>query len=88
MRLSCWHSFWYNNSSTEKALCGIKVALFPGLHQFRLHKERRGPGIFSHMHDVKGRKVVERIYLNVGALAGLRTARRANVPGNLPHVSS
>jgi len=36
------------------------VALFPGPHRFRLHKECGGPGIFSHECDVKGRKVVER----------------------------
>jgi len=49
------------------------------------HEERGGPGISSHMHNVKGRKVVERTKLNMGALA-LRTARRAKEPGNLPHV--
>ena len=43
--------------------------------------------MFPHVRDVKGRKVVERTKLNVGEL-GLRTARRAKVPGNLPHVFS
>ena len=42
-------------------LCKLKwyvyVASFPGLHRFWLHE---GPGIFSYMHDFKGRKVVER----------------------------
>ena len=33
-----------------------KLASFPDPHRFRLHEERRGPGIFSHMRDVKGRK--------------------------------
>ena len=37
--------------------------------------------MFPHVRDVKGRK------LNVGEL-GLRTARRAKVRGNLPHVYS
>ena len=51
---------------------------FPGLHRFRLHKEleHRGPGIFSHVREVKGRKVVKRTSLNVSAL-GLRRAKRA-----------
>ena len=35
------------------------------------------------MSDVKGRKTVERLKMNVGVL-GLRTARRAKVPGNIP----
>ena len=33
------------------------LASFSGPCRFRLHEERRGPDIFSHMHDVKGRKV-------------------------------
>ena len=37
--------------------------------------------MFPHVRDIEGRKV------NVGKL-GLRTARRAKVRGNLPHVSS
>jgi len=36
------------------------VASFQGPYHFHLHDEHRGPGIFSHMHDVKDRKVVER----------------------------
>ena len=36
------------------------LASFPGLYCFRLHEERRGPGIFSHVCDVKGRRAVER----------------------------
>ena len=38
----------------------VLVASFPGLHCFRLHEKFRGPGIFSHVCDVKGRKLVER----------------------------
>jgi len=65
------------------------IASFPGLCCFWLHKERGGPGIFSHVCDVKGRKVVERTSLSMGALR-FRTTRRANVPGNLhvPQLSS
>jgi len=40
--------------------CSIQVASFPGLSHFRLHEERGGPGIFFHVRDVKGKKVVER----------------------------
>jgi len=36
------------------------LALFPGPHRFWLHKEHGGPGIFSHVCDIKGRKVVDR----------------------------
>ena len=41
---------------------GPDVASFPGLRHFRFHEEPGGPGmvIFSHMREVKGRKVVER----------------------------
>ena len=38
------------------------------------------PGTFPHVSDIKGRKTVERPKMNVGVL-GLRTARRAKVPG-------
>ena len=38
----------------------VYLALFPGPHRLRLHKERGGPGFFSHVRNVKGRKVVER----------------------------
>lgn len=31
------------------------LASFPGLWYFQLHEERGGPGIFPHVHDVKGR---------------------------------
>ena len=41
--------------------------------------------MFPHVRDVEGRNVVVRTQLNVGEL-GLRTARRAKVRGNLPHV--
>ena len=34
------------------------LASFPGLCHFQLHKECGGPGIFPHVCDVKGRKVV------------------------------
>jgi len=45
-------------------------------------KKQGGPGNFSHVSDVR----VEKAGKN-GTL-GLRAARRAKVPGNLPHVSS
>jgi len=48
------------------------TSLVPSPHCFWLHEVCRGPGIFSHIRDAKGRKVVE----------------RTKVPGNLPHVSS
>jgi len=32
------------------------VASFPGSVPFWLHKERRGPGMFPHVCDVKGRR--------------------------------
>ena len=51
---------------------------------FQLHEECGGPGTLS---DVKGRKMVQRFKMNVGVL-GLRTARTAKVPGNIPHVPS
>jgi len=38
----------------------IVLALLPVPHRFQLHEERGEPGIFSHMCDIKGRKVVER----------------------------
>ena len=44
------------------------VALFPGPHAtFGCTKERGGPGMFPHMRDVKGRKVVERTWANWGS---------------------
>ena len=55
------------------------------VRRFRLHKSG-GPGCFLMCMTSSGRKVVERIKLNVGDL-GLRTTRRAKVPGNLPLVS-
>ena len=37
------------------------VASFPGLHDaFGCTNECEGPGMFSHLRDVEGRKVVER----------------------------
>ena len=37
------------------------LALFPGLRAaFGCTKERKGPGMFPHVRDVEGRKVVER----------------------------
>ena len=57
----------------------LTVASFPGpCTAFVCTKERGGPGMFLHVRDVEGRKVVERAQLNVGEL-GLRTARRAKV---------
>jgi len=32
------------------------MASFPGPRCFWLHKENEGPGIFSHMRDIKGIK--------------------------------
>ena len=49
--------------------------------------KRGGPGTFPHVSDVKGRKGKKDRKFNVGVV-GLRTARRAKVPGNTPHVSS
>ena len=47
--------------------------------------EKQGrPGNFSHVSDTR---VERQVKVNVGTL-GLRAARRAKVPGNLPHVSS
>jgi len=34
------------------------LASFPGPRCFRLHEERGGPGIFSHVCNIKGRKDV------------------------------
>ena len=66
----------------------IWVASFPGpCTTFGCTKECGGPGMFPHVRDIEGRKVVERTSLSMGEL-GLRTARRAKVRGNLPHVSS
>ena len=40
---------------------GILLASFPGPRAaFGCTKERRGPGMFPHVRDVEGRKVVER----------------------------
>ena len=50
---------------------------------FWLHQEYGGPGIFSHVRDIKGRKDLIEC-----RCTGLRTATRAKVPGNLPHTSS
>ena len=72
---------------TTKTFFDISAS-FPGPHTtFGCMKEHGGPGMLPHMHDIKGRKVIERTKLNVGELA-LRIARRAKVQGNLPHVSS
>ena len=60
------------------------LASFPGPAQLCVACSGRGPGKFYHVSDVKGRKSVERLEMNVGVL-GLRTARRANAPGNM-HV--
>ena len=50
------------------------VASFPGLcDALGCTKEREGPGMFFHVHDVSD--------------LGLRIATSAKVPGNLPHVS-
>ena len=38
----------------------IGLALLPGPLHFQLHEEHKGPGIFPHVRDIKGRKVVER----------------------------
>ena len=57
------------------------IASFPGpCTAFGCTKEREGPGMFSHVRDVKGRKVVERTMGDLGL-------RRAKVPGNLLRVS-
>jgi len=46
------------------ALCCITArvghSLVPRLSHFQLHEDRGQPGIFPHMCDVKGKKVVER----------------------------
>ena len=53
------------------------------VRRFRLHEtERGGPGMFPHMRDVEGRKVVERTKLDV-CIWG---SRRAKVRGNFPHA--
>jgi len=44
----------------ESFLILWKLALFSGPHCFQLHEECGGPGIFSHVHGIKGRKVLER----------------------------
>ena len=49
--------------------------------------KRGGPGTFPHVSDVKGRKGYKD-RKQAWAYVGLRTARRAKVPGNTPHVSS
>ena len=45
------------------------------------------PVTFPHVTDVRVDRLVERLEINMGAL-GLRTARRAKVPGSIPHIFS
>ena len=61
-----------------------KLASFPGPAQLSITISGRGPGIFSHVSDVR----IERMGLIVCGCTGPRTAKRANIAGNLPHVSS
>ena len=49
----------FENQANESPL--QSVASFPGLRHFGLHKERGGPGIFSHVRDVEGRKVIKEL---------------------------
>ena len=47
--------------SSVNAKCMVSLASFPGLcAAFGCTKERGGPGMFPHVRDVEGRKVVER----------------------------
>ena len=64
--------------ATAIAMCRERVptaASFPGPRRFRLHDERGGPGIFLHVHDIKGRKVVERTYLIECGRAGAQNSK-------------
>jgi len=40
---------------------------------FWLHVERGGPGIVSHVHDVKGRELLERWWKGLNKTMALRT---------------
>jgi len=51
----------------DHTVVGSFVTSFPGLRRFWMHKEHRGPGIFSHAYDVKGSKVVERTRVHWGS---------------------
>ena len=55
--MSHWYQ-WCQKYSTMffKGDTLYSLALFPGPRCFRLHEERGGPGIFSHMCNIKGRK--------------------------------
>ena len=68
----------------EKKVRGSdKVALIPRpCSAFRQY--RKAGDIFSHVSDVRIERMVERI----NCAWAHRTAKRAKVPGNLPHVSS
>ena len=64
----------------------VLVASFLGPTQVSVWLGGRGPDTFYHMSDIKGRKMVETLELNVG-IQGLRTARRVKTPDNVPHIS-
>jgi len=67
---SLGHYCWTNPVQNDLLMAGTTgpmVALFPGLHLFRLHEEHGGPGILSYVCDVKGRKVVERKWVHWGS---------------------
>ena len=70
----------YSHISPQACLwanvCVCTAALFPGLCRFRLHEGRGQLGIFPHVHEVNGRKVVE---TNVVALGS-----ELQEAGNLP----
>ena len=61
--------------------------VLPSFPSLAVQKSRRGPVIFAHVSDVRIERIVERVFLCVGAVQ-LRTSKRAKLPGNFPNVSS
>ena len=63
------------------------VASFPGHAQLSVACSAVKWESAYHVSDVKGRKTAERLGMNLGIL-GLRTARKAKEPSNIPCISS
>ena len=58
--------------------CPISLTSFPGPHAaFSCLKECEGPGMFPHIHDVDGRKVVERTYVIERGQTGVQNSKKS-----------
>ena len=87
MATSGWYITWYYGDNYLSCKSFDFIARSPSFSSLTVRKSGRGPGIFSHMSDVGGRKDGRR-GLIVRGHKGSRTVRRTSIPGNLRHVSS